>query len=319
MWKYKNNMNNTAKTLFLKTFVFFISVLLVSCGYKQNNNRDVEIDLSTQSSKSSKIHNQQEKNKLKVAISAIISPQETFHFYNDLLKYVALKTDKEIELKQRKSYKEINDLLEKQLVDLAFICSGAYVSDEIYKKVKLIAVPVSNGKPFYQAYIIVNKNSPFKSFADLSGKSFAYTDPLSNTGKLYAIKLINDLGRNPDNYFSKTILTYAHDNSIQMVSKQLIDGATIDGLIYEYFAKFQPERIENIRIIKKSDYFGIPPVVVPNGTDEKEITKIQNILFNMDKDSVGKSILNNLLIDKFIAGDIKNYQSIKEMKHLIFE
>ena len=95
------------------------------------------------------------------------------------------------------------------------------------------------GKPVYQAYIIANKDSSIEIFEDFNGKSFAFTDPLSNTGRLYAIKRLKEINKTEKDFFSKTNYTHAHDISMQLVSKNIIDGATIDGLIFDYFAKIQ--------------------------------------------------------------------------------
>jgi phosphonate transport system substrate-binding protein len=64
---------------------------------------------------------------LKVAVAAIISPKETFIYYRQLLDYIGNKMGREIQFVQRKTYGEINELLAKSQIDLAFICSGPYV------------------------------------------------------------------------------------------------------------------------------------------------------------------------------------------------
>ena len=60
--------------------------------------------------------------KLRVAIAAMISPKETFVSYQDLMTYIAKRSGMEVELVQRKKYEEVNDLLEKNEIDLAFVC-----------------------------------------------------------------------------------------------------------------------------------------------------------------------------------------------------
>jgi hypothetical protein len=39
----------------------------------------------------------------------------------------------------------------------------------------------------------------------------------------------------------------SHDISIQMVSRNLVDAASIDGLIFDYLEIFQPDKVRNIR------------------------------------------------------------------------
>jgi phosphonate transport system substrate-binding protein len=250
---------------------------------------------------------------LRVAIASVISPGETFDYYEELIKLVSEKIKIPIEFKQRKTYTEVNQLLEFKQVDLAFICSGAYVDLADKSRIEILVVPVSNGKPFYQSYIITNSNTSINKFEDLKDKSFAFTDPLSNTGRLYAVKRVKESGSDVNTFFSKWMYTYAHDNSIQLVQRNTVDAASVDGLVFEYLKKFTPEKVENIRIIEKSEYFGIPPIVVPSLLDKEIKDKLRTLFLELDKDPVGKKILDKLLIDKFITGKDSDYDSIREM------
>lgn len=296
-------------------FIVFLASMLLFFGCNDSNQKSKEpviIDFSKQGSEQGQLSNNDSIHKLKVVVSAIITPHETFIYYRDLFDYISEKLNYEVEFKQRKTYQEANDLLANNEVDMAFICSLAYVMAKEENTVELLAMPLYNGKPFYQAYIIAHKSSNIENFQQFKGKSFAYTDPLSNTGKLYAQKRIKELGFNLETYFSKTMYSNAHDASIQLVSKKIVDGATVDGLIFEYLAKHHPEKVKNIKVIEKSEDFGIPPVVVSKNIDAETKQKLKNIFLNLHKDSIGKQILNKLLIDKFIEGNDANYNSIRK-------
>ena len=65
---------------------------------------------------------------LRVAVAAMISPKETFDLYRQLLAYLGRKLGKDLEFVQRKTYAEIDELLKKGEIDLAFICSGPLCS-----------------------------------------------------------------------------------------------------------------------------------------------------------------------------------------------
>jgi phosphonate transport system substrate-binding protein len=251
---------------------------------------------------------------INVAVAAIISPRETFSYYNELFEFISVKIDHQINFKQRKTYQEINDMLNNREVEMAFICSGAYVEEKLRSDIEILAVPVCNGKPMYQAYIITDKSSQIENFKDFQGKSFAFTDPLSNTGKLYADSRLAELNTTAESFFSYTIFSYGHDLSMQLVSKGVVDGATIDGLIYEYRASFFPEHVKNLKVIEKSEDFGIPPIVVPKDLDENLKDELRKTFYSIHKDSTGKKILDLLLIEKFIPGEDKNYDGIRRMK-----
>jgi phosphonate transport system substrate-binding protein len=78
---------------------------------------------------------------LRVAVAAMVSPKETLELYRQLLTYLGYKTGKDLELVQRKTYGEVNELLGKGLIDLAFICSGPYVTGNDRYGFILLAVP----------------------------------------------------------------------------------------------------------------------------------------------------------------------------------
>ena len=48
---------------------------------------------------------------LRVAVAAMVSPKETFIYYRDLLDYIGTRLNYRIQLIQRKTYGEINELL----------------------------------------------------------------------------------------------------------------------------------------------------------------------------------------------------------------
>ena len=251
---------------------------------------------------------------LKIAVSAMISPTETIVYYEDLLEYISKKTNHPIELVQRETYEEINDLVESQYLDAAFVCSGAYIDGREKFGMELLVAPVVKGKPVYYSYIIVPIDSGATSFEDLRGKKFAFTDEMSNSGKLsptYMLALINET---PDSFFSGYIFTYSHDKSIEAVAKGLVDGAAVDSLIWDYNSAKNPIYTNKTKIISKSQPYGIPPIVVHPDTNPDFKIELQNILLTMHEDPEGADILKQINIDKFTITNERVYDSIYEMR-----
>ena len=93
----------------------------------------------------------------------------------------------------------------------------------------------------------------------------------------------------PETFFSRIVYTYSHDNSIMAVARNLVDGATVDGLIWEFYQETNPAFTSKTRIIKKSEPYGIPPLVASRKLptlDQNE--RIRQILFAMHQDPEGK-------------------------------
>ncbi len=250
---------------------------------------------------------------LRIAVAAMISPDETFNYYRDLLNYIGKKLGRPVELVQRETYAEVNDMLEARQLDAAFVCAGPYVTGHDKFGMELVAAPVVNGEPVYYAYIIVPVDSAAQSLDDLRGKKFAFTDPDSNTGKIVPTYMLGLKNETPESFFGSFIFTHSHDNSIRSVADKLVDGASVDSLIYDYLAATQPELTQKTRIIEKSPKYGIPPFVVHPDTDPKLKQQLAEILLSMHEDPEGLQILKNLNIEYFIKVEDSLYDSVREM------
>ncbi|MBI5074223.1 MAG: phosphate/phosphite/phosphonate ABC transporter substrate-binding protein [Nitrospirae bacterium] len=251
---------------------------------------------------------------LKIAIAAVISPRETAAYYDQMMQYVSSKMGKPVEIIQKKTYQEVNDLLEKKEIAIAFVCAGPYVSGKKKFGMELLVAPMLYGKPFYQAYFIVQKGSPISSLEDLRGKRFAFTDPNSNTGTLVPTYTLSAIGEKPESFFKSVIYTYSHDNSIRAVSKGIIEGASVDGLIWDFYYDKKPELVKNTKIIYKSPLYGIPPVVVHPDTSASIKQTLKKIFLEMHTDPGGKKILDELKIEKFIVPEDASYDSVRKMQ-----
>ncbi len=253
------------------------------------------------------------KPRLKVAVAAMISPHDTALYYKEIMEYLGNRLGQEVELVQRKTYGEINELLAKGEIDVAFICSGPYAIGRDVHGFKLLATPEVNGSHSYQSYLIVNKNSPSNDLEDLRGKTFAFTDPDSNTGTLVPVSWLNKLGETPETFFGRTFYTYSHDKSITEVAEGTADGACVDSLIWEFYNRKDPAMTDRTRVIQKSELYGIPPLVASKNVTTAAKVRIRRVLFSMHKNEAGRRILDRLMIERFIEPLDEWYESIREM------
>lgn len=251
---------------------------------------------------------------LRVAVSGVISPSHTLQYYQELLTYLERNLEQQVTLTLRPTYAEINYLIQGGQVDVAFICSLAYVEGKEDFGMELLVVPQMNGQTVYYSYLIVPHNSSSASLEDLRGDSFAFTDPLSNTGHLAPTYQLALLGEAPASFFSQTIYTYSHDNSILAVADKLVDGAAIDSLVYEYLAISTPELVSKTKVIARWGPYGMPPVVVNPMSDSRLKQKLQDLFLDFHNSAEGGRMLQNLGIDRFVIIPDNSYDSIREMK-----
>ncbi len=254
---------------------------------------------------------------LRVAVGAMVSPKETFVHYRELLDHLGEALGAEVELVQRKTYGEVSELIGEGKIDLAFICSGPYATGKAKYGFELLAVPEVQGSHFYHSVLLVGETAPFERLEDLKGRVFAFTDPDSHTGRLVPTFWLSQMGERPDTFFGKTVYTYSHDNSILAVARGLVDGAAVDELIWEFYRRKNPSVTARTRVIRKSDPYGIPPVVAGGSLDPALKETLRGLLLSMHEDPRGQAILGELMIDRFVAPREEWYDSIRQLERKV--
>jgi phosphonate transport system substrate-binding protein len=250
---------------------------------------------------------------LKIAVSAMISPETTRDYYEELLRLIADRMGRKAVFIQRRSYAEVNALIKNRQVDFAFVCSGPYTQGHAEFGMELLAVPVVHGESVYHAYIIAHRDSPLRSFDELKGHKFAFTDPHSNTGCLVPTYMLAQRGTTPKAFFKESFFSRSHDNSIKAVAEGLSDGAAVDSLIWEFMQTINPGLTSQTRIIEKSPAYGIPPIVVHPDLDPAIKKQLRKIFLTLDQDPQARTILAKLQIERFSIGDDASYDTVREM------
>lgn len=251
---------------------------------------------------------------LRVAVAAIISPQGTVDSYTPLLDYLGQHLQRPVQLVQRRTYAEVNTLVQNGEVDLAFVCTSAYIAGEQAFGMELLVAPQVKGETVYHSFLIVPADSPAQTMADLRGLAFAFTDPMSNTGRNYPTYLVQQLGDTPETFFGRTFYTYSHDDAIRAVANGVADGAAVDSLVYLYAVQREPALAEQTRVIHRSPPFGIPPVVVDPNMRPQLQAELETILLHMADDLTGQTALASAGIDRFVTIDDTAYDSARQLE-----
>jgi phosphonate transport system substrate-binding protein len=250
---------------------------------------------------------------LRVAVAAVISPKGTVQSYAPLLLYLEEKLNRPVVLVQRKTYMEVNDLIEHGEVDVAFVCTSAYVEGHDTFGMELLAAPQVNGGTIYNSVLIVPNSSAAQSMSDMRGKVFAFTDPISLSGRVYPTYLVHELGFTPEEFFTHAFFTYSHDEAIRAVASGVADGAAVDSLVYEYTIARDPSLAEKVKVIHRSPDFGIPPVVVSPFTRPQVKEELQSLLIEMINDPNAQEALASIGVERFVSIDDSVYDSVRAL------
>jgi len=248
---------------------------------------------------------------LRVALAAVVSPKSTLESYSTLLNYLGERVGRPVKLIQGLTYAEVNELVRSGDVDVAFICTNAYVEGHRQFGLELLVTPQVRGTATYQSYIIVPQASEAQTVLDLKGKVFAFTDPMSHTGRLVPLWLLGQMDERAETFFRRTLFTYSHDNSIRAVADRLVDGAAVDSLVYDFAIAREPQYAARTRVIWKSPPYAAPPIVVHPALNPALKEQLRQIFLDMDGDERGREILKDLMIDRFVVLDDAAYDSVR--------
>ena len=302
-----------SRRIIASTLIFLFALALISTGCKKEEKNYKKVRLNVKETRGNGLATNSPKIPIRIAIAPVISSTENFRIYNALIEYVGKKLQRPAVFIQGSNYAEINNLVRYRHCDVAFVCDYAYIEGKKDFGMEILVVPQVNGKVTYQSYIIVSNSSMIKSFWDLEGKSFAFADPLSSSGYLYPKYLLKNKGKTPETFFSKTIFTYGHDNSIKAVSQGLVDGAAVDSLVYDFMVADKKAYRVNAKIVHKSFSWASPPIVINPAIDPETRLMLKNVFLSMHDDKEGRLILNRLMIDRFVAQEDKAYDSVRKM------
>ena len=292
-----------------------IAALQVSCGRDGGARAIDSSDIGNGPSPAPEV----DENALRVAVGSVNTPKRGFIYYRQLIEYVGRELGQPARSVDTKTYAELNKLFREGGIDMAFVCSMPYVYGKEHAGMELLVAPQVRGELVYYAYIIVPSDSPATCLRDLEGRTFAFCDPLSNTGTLVPTFMLAKMGKSADSFFRRYTYTYAHDKTIAVVGQKAVDGGAVHSLIWEYEKRSAKGNAARTRVIERSAPYGIPPVVVPAGLDPDLKSRLKEILLEMHEIGDGAQILKGMMIDRFVHVEDSAYESIREMNRVLSE
>lgn len=225
--------------------------------------------------------------------------------------YLSERLGSRVSFVTRDEYQPLHDLLASGQIDALWTCGYPYV--RFQSQLELLAVPVYQGRPTYQAYLIRSRQeSRIKTWFDLRGKVFAYSDPLSNSGWLVAqgqLASVNLSARD----LKRSFFAHGHRNVVEAVAAKLAQAGSVDGYVWETMRLQGMPAVAQTEVVWKSPMHGFPPMVVPAGYPQARVDDLRRVLLAMTAEEAGRALLKALNIEGFVAGHSGLYESIRKL------
>lgn len=213
-----------------------------------------------------------------------------------LQKALAGGMGRQVELVQRRTYQEITGALLDGSVDAAWTCGYPFLQHR--SELVLLGVPVWNGQPLYQSYLIASSDDLAQSLDDLRGGTHAFSDPDSNSGFLVTASDLARMDQTPETFFARTIFTFGHRNVVRAVAGGLTRSGSVDGYVWEVLNRVEPELTARARIVARSEWLGFPPFVArADRADDPVVAACRSALLGLAGTPSGQVALSLLYLD----------------------
>ena len=203
-------------------------------------------------------------------------------------------------------------------VDVAFLCGLPYVRlcQERPGMLRPLAAPILDearceDRPVYFSDVIVRHDSPFRSFGDLRGHSWAYNTEDSFSGCLLVRYHLLQLGET-EAFFGRVTISGRHQESIRKVVNGEVDASAIDSHVLGVERLRKPDLAGEIRVIAALGPSTIPLVVATAGVPEEIGARLRDALCALGRDRASRGALASGLIRRYTPIDDRAYDDIRQ-------
>jgi phosphonate transport system substrate-binding protein len=244
--------------------------------------------------------------------ATFLAPQ-LYHIYEHIARYVGEKVGYPADLTVGRAFEDF----EAGRVDVGFICGLPYVrlADGPANTVELLAAPVLEGeryrqKPVYFSDVIVRSDSPYTSFDDLGGCTWAYNEPGSHSGYNLVCSSLLERGKTL-HFFGTRVKTGSHSCSLQLVLEGRADATAIDSHVLDVMLSRDKGLALQLRVVAMLGPSSIPPVVVARSVDPDLKCRMREALLTIHDDPDMARVLHEGRIDHFVAVMDADYNDIR--------
>lgn len=207
----------------------------------------------------------------------------------------------------------------RDLNEVCFVCSLPYVTFERegLDLAEPVAAPVIageryEGRPIYFSDVIVRRDASIERFEDLRGRSWAYNEPLSQSGYGITRYHLVQIGETRG-FFGSVIEAGFHQEAIEMVARGEVDGAAIDSQVLDIAFRDDPDLASVFRVLASLGPSTIQPVAVSKRVPPDLREAIRGVLLTLHEDAAMREQLAVGLVERLVPVGADDYDDIRAM------
>ena len=206
--------------------------------------------------------------------------------FTPLADYLSRKIGQPVTVAISKDYRTHIDQIGQDKIDIAFVGPVPYLEViDLYGKKPLLARLENKGAPTFQGIIIVARDSPIRTLADLKGNRFAFGEKDCTMGSTVPLYMLWEAGVTLDTLARYDFLNN-HDNvSLAVLMGDFDAGAVKEEVFYEYEKR-------GLRAIAKTPPISERLFVTSSSLSDEKVRVLRDALLDLKKSKEGRAILS---------------------------
>ena len=222
-------------------------------------------------------------------------------------------------------YNTIVEAMASKQVDVGFLPPNAYVlahdnrkAADLLLQAQRYGVNDETGQPttdkvnFYKSMIIVKKDSPIKSLADLKGKKMGWQDVTSSAGYVFPAAELKAAGVDPDTDVQGVTIK-GHDAAVMALLNGQVDAVAVFQDARNNVKKDVPDVFEQTRVLHFTAPIPNDTISVRSDMDQAWRDKISQAFIDIGNDPEGQKVIEEIYTHVgYEKGDDKNFEPVRK-------
>jgi phosphonate transport system substrate-binding protein len=208
------------------------------------------------------------------------------------------------------------DPFEQGRADVAFVCGPSFpLLRAAGRRVAILgAAPVfddprNGGRPVYYSDLIVRRDLPASTFAELRHSVWTYNDRQSLSGWFRMLARLEalGLGTDPDAFFSRVSPSGSHVSSIDLVARGEADVSAVDSNTLLLARRRDPALDSRLRVLESWGPSPIQPLIAREDLPARLRSRITEALLEMDRSPAAAARLREFAVLRFAPISERDY------------
>ncbi len=305
---YNRDDTKTKKQVLSRLFLVVLNIALIftSAACSATNTSSNEVGSTTQDITESI-------DKIRIGLSPDEDSAAVLKRYDSFIKNLSESMGMEVEPYVGADYTAVIEALNSGHLDVAWFGPSEYVlaTEAAKGEVEAFASAIqAEGTVQYKSCLIVRADSGIENLNDMKGKTFAFTDPASTSGHIFARYSLVEQGITPEEYFKQVIYSGSNDASLLAVINKQVEVAAISSRNLSRYIADGLAKEDEIKIVYESVEIPADPITYRKDLPQDVKDKIKSAFLNYTPELA--SSLEGTGFAKFAEVDDKHYDIVRD-------